>query len=86
VGIIGLGDIGSRVARILYAIGASILVHDPYVEDDKIARINSKRHPTVRTKQKPPEEFKQSLSLLSVIERKRGREFYDLRRLAASAS
>lgn len=43
VGIIGLGDIGTRVAKILSSFGASILVYDPYVSDDKILSVGGKR-------------------------------------------
>ncbi|MBO3842652.1 MAG: hypothetical protein FGF48_09615 [Candidatus Brockarchaeota archaeon] len=43
VGIIGLGDIGTRVAKILLSFGASILVYDPYVSDDKILSAGGKR-------------------------------------------
>ncbi len=43
VGIIGLGDIGTRVAKILLSFGASILVYDPYVSDDKILSVGGKR-------------------------------------------
>jgi D-3-phosphoglycerate dehydrogenase len=43
VGVIGLGDIGTRVARILLAFGASILVYDPYVPEEKIASVNGSR-------------------------------------------
>jgi len=43
VGIIGLGDIGTRVAKILLAFGASIMVYDPYVPDEKIASVEGKR-------------------------------------------
>ncbi|MFV0131271.1 2-hydroxyacid dehydrogenase [Streptomyces sp. HMX112] len=32
VGLVGFGAIGSRVARLLAAMGARVLVHDPYVE------------------------------------------------------
>jgi D-3-phosphoglycerate dehydrogenase len=32
VGLIGYGAIGSRVARIVNAFGANVLVHDPYVD------------------------------------------------------
>jgi len=43
VGIIGLGDIGTRVAKILSSFGASILVYDPYVSDDKIRSVPARR-------------------------------------------
>ncbi|MEM2100081.1 MAG: NAD(P)-dependent oxidoreductase [Thermoproteota archaeon] len=43
VGIIGLGDIGTRVAKILVAFGASILVYDPYVPNGKIASVGGKK-------------------------------------------
>ncbi|MEW5961588.1 MAG: 2-hydroxyacid dehydrogenase [Chloroflexota bacterium] len=36
VGIVGLGAIGGKVARILAAFGAQILVYDPYVPTEKI--------------------------------------------------
>ncbi|MET9451758.1 2-hydroxyacid dehydrogenase [Streptomyces cinerochromogenes] len=32
VGLVGFGAIGSRVARVLAAMGATVLVHDPYVD------------------------------------------------------
>lgn len=32
VGLVGYGAVGSRVARILVAMGARVLVHDPYVD------------------------------------------------------
>ncbi|MET8299385.1 NAD(P)-dependent oxidoreductase, partial [Streptomyces sp. NPDC005180] len=37
VGLIGFGAIGSRVARILVAMGAHVLVHDPYVRPEALA-------------------------------------------------
>jgi len=43
VGIIGLGDIGTRVARVLSSLGASLLVYDPYVPDEKIASAGAQR-------------------------------------------
>lgn len=43
VGIVGLGDIGTRVAKILNSFGALIYVHDPYVSDEKIQAVNAKR-------------------------------------------
>lgn len=39
VGLIGYGAIGSRVARVLRAMGAEILVHDPYVRPDALAGV-----------------------------------------------
>ena len=43
VGIVGLGDIGTRVAKILLSFGAQIIVYDPYVSDDKIASVSSRK-------------------------------------------
>lgn len=43
VGIIGLGDIGTRVAKILLSFGASTLVYDPYVSDEKILSVGGRR-------------------------------------------
>lgn len=37
VGLIGYGAIGSRVARMLQGFGATVLVHDPYVNDETLA-------------------------------------------------
>lgn len=36
VGIIGYGEIGRRVARLVHAFGASILLHDPYATEDAL--------------------------------------------------
>jgi len=36
VGLVGCGDIGSRVAKLLAAFGCEILISDPYVEQDKL--------------------------------------------------
>ncbi|MEU2562382.1 2-hydroxyacid dehydrogenase [Streptomyces longispororuber] len=36
VGLVGYGAIGSRVARILTAMGAHVLVHDPYVAPESL--------------------------------------------------
>jgi D-3-phosphoglycerate dehydrogenase len=38
LGIIGIGNIGRRVARIAGAIGLRVLAHDPYVAPDEIRR------------------------------------------------
>ncbi|WP_406205863.1 2-hydroxyacid dehydrogenase [Streptomyces decoyicus] len=37
VGLIGFGAIGSRVAKVLAAMGAQVLVHDPYVRPEALA-------------------------------------------------
>lgn len=39
VGLIGYGAIGRRVATALAALGAHVLVHDPYVDDDALAGV-----------------------------------------------
>ncbi|MFI8872383.1 2-hydroxyacid dehydrogenase [Streptomyces sp. NPDC055243] len=39
VGLIGYGAIGSRVAKVLRAMGAEILVHDPYVRPEALAGV-----------------------------------------------
>lgn len=39
VGLVGFGAIGSRVARMLRALGAHVLVHDPYVTEDQLSGI-----------------------------------------------
>lgn len=39
VGLVGYGAIGSRVARVLRAMGAEVLVHDPYVRPDALAGV-----------------------------------------------
>ncbi|MCE4942516.1 2-hydroxyacid dehydrogenase [Streptomyces albulus] len=37
IGLIGFGAIGSRVAKVLHAMGAHVLVHDPYVRPESLA-------------------------------------------------
>ncbi|MFP3989543.1 2-hydroxyacid dehydrogenase [Streptomyces sp. E11-3] len=39
VGLVGYGAIGSRVATVLRAMGAEVLVHDPYVRPEALAGI-----------------------------------------------
>ncbi|MBW5425716.1 hydroxyacid dehydrogenase [Streptomyces sp. BG9H] len=39
VGLIGYGAIGSRVAKVLAAMGAHVLVHDPYVRPESLAGV-----------------------------------------------
>ncbi|MEV6807983.1 2-hydroxyacid dehydrogenase [Streptomyces sp. NPDC051132] len=36
VGLVGCGAVGSRVARVLHAMGATVLVHDPYVRPEEV--------------------------------------------------
>ncbi len=43
VGIIGLGQIGTRVAKILSSFGASLLIYDPYVPDEKVKSVGGER-------------------------------------------
>lgn len=49
VGLIGLGQIGSRVARLLRAFGATVWAHDPYVDDDVFAETGCHRAATLTT-------------------------------------
>jgi len=39
VGLVGYGAIGSRVARVLSAFGAEVLVHDPYLDESAAAGV-----------------------------------------------
>ncbi|GAA0471472.1 2-hydroxyacid dehydrogenase [Streptomyces stramineus] len=39
VGLVGFGAIGSRVARVLGAMGARVLVHDPYVREEAVGGV-----------------------------------------------
>jgi D-3-phosphoglycerate dehydrogenase len=36
VGLVGVGAVGSRVARILQAFGSEVIVYDPYADPDKL--------------------------------------------------
>lgn len=38
VGIIGFGEVGSKICRILLSFGAEVLVYDPYVSKEKIKK------------------------------------------------
>ncbi len=40
VGLIGSGAIGSKVARLVQAFGARVLVYDPYIPEEKIRAMN----------------------------------------------
>lgn len=39
VGLVGYGAIGSRVAKVLVAMGAHVLVHDPYVQPNLLTGV-----------------------------------------------
>ncbi len=43
VGIIGLGRVGSRVAKLVQAFGATVLAHDPYQSDEAFKKLNIQR-------------------------------------------
>jgi D-3-phosphoglycerate dehydrogenase len=43
VGLVGFGAIGSRVARVLDAFGAEVLVYDPYVDDAKVEEVGGRK-------------------------------------------
>lgn len=42
-GLVGFGAIGSRVARVLSAFGATVLVYDPFVEDSKVEEVGGRK-------------------------------------------
>jgi D-3-phosphoglycerate dehydrogenase / 2-oxoglutarate reductase len=42
VGLVGCGAVGSRVARAMWALGADVVFHDPYVPDDLLPGIARK--------------------------------------------
>jgi D-3-phosphoglycerate dehydrogenase / 2-oxoglutarate reductase len=43
VGLVGFGAIGSRVAKVLTAFGAEVLVHDPFVEDGPVEEAGGRK-------------------------------------------
>ena len=43
VGLIGLGAVGRRVAELLKPFGVELLVYDPYISDEVLAKFSAKR-------------------------------------------
>jgi len=43
VGLVGLGAVGSRVARVLRAFESEVLVYDPFVDDAKVEEIGGRK-------------------------------------------
>jgi D-3-phosphoglycerate dehydrogenase len=43
VGLVGFGAIGSRVAKVLTAFGAEVLVHDPFVKDGPVEEVGGRK-------------------------------------------
>ncbi len=43
LGLIGLGRIGSRVARLAVALGMRVVAYDPYIEDERAAELGIER-------------------------------------------
>ena len=43
VGLVGLGAVGRRVAELLQPFGIELLVYDPYVSDEVLAKFSAKR-------------------------------------------
>lgn len=41
VGLVGFGAVGGRVAKVLRAFGATVLVHDPFVRDEKVEEVGA---------------------------------------------
>lgn len=48
LGLIGLGRIGSRVARLAVALGMRVVAYDPYVEDEQAAEIGVEREDRIK--------------------------------------
>lgn len=42
-GLVGFGAIGSRVAKVLNAFGAEVLVHDPFVDDQEVEAVGGRK-------------------------------------------
>ncbi len=43
VGLVGFGAIGSRVAKVLRAFGAEVLVYDPFVDDEVVEKVGASK-------------------------------------------
>lgn len=43
VGLVGFGAIGSRVAKVMRAFGAEVLVHDPFVESSLVEEVGARQ-------------------------------------------
>lgn len=43
VGLVGFGAVGGRVAKVLRAFGATVLVHDPFVEDERVEAVGASK-------------------------------------------
>ena len=43
VGLVGFGAVGSRVAKVLRAFGATVLVHDPFVGDERVEEVGARK-------------------------------------------
>jgi D-3-phosphoglycerate dehydrogenase / 2-oxoglutarate reductase len=41
VGLVGFGAVGGRVAKVLRAFGVTVLVHDPFVEDERVEAVGA---------------------------------------------
>jgi len=43
VGLVGFGAVGGRVAKVLSAFGATVLVHDPFVGDERVEEVGARK-------------------------------------------
>ena len=43
VGLVGFGAVGSRVSKVLRAFGATVLVHDPFVGDERVEEVGARK-------------------------------------------
>ncbi|MCY3772521.1 MAG: hydroxyacid dehydrogenase [Gemmatimonadetes bacterium] len=49
LGLIGLGRIGSRVARLAVALGMRVVAYDPYVADERVAEMGIEREDRIES-------------------------------------